>query len=106
SSSVRSHAAPISTLSPYTTLFRSAHGTYTATINVLSGVADNSPQSLAVTLELADALPAIGVSATTAAFAANVGGTDPDDVTIDRSEEHTSELQSRENLVCSLLLEK
>src|SRR5690606_42071903 len=26
--------------------------------------------------------------------------------TIDRSEEHTSELQSRENLVCRLLLEK
>jgi len=62
-----------------------AHGTYTATINVLSGVADNSPQSLAVTLELADALPTIGVSATTAAFAANVGGADPDDVAIDVS---------------------
>src|SRR5215475_16233021 len=26
--------------------------------------------------------------------------------TVDRSEEHTSELQSRENLVCRLLLEK
>src|SRR5690606_39449539 len=33
---------------------------------------------------------------------------DPDGemVTIHRSEEHTSELQSRENLVCRLLLEK
>src|SRR5690606_40771533 len=32
----------------------------------------------------------------------------PDGVqsTLDRSEEHTSELQSRENLVCRLLLEK
>src|SRR5207302_3996136 len=28
------------------------------------------------------------------------------DVTLNRSEEHTSELQSRENLVCRLLLEK
>src|SRR5690606_41485375 len=28
------------------------------------------------------------------------------DCAIDRSEEHTSELQSRENLVCRLLLEK
>src|SRR5207302_9734570 len=28
------------------------------------------------------------------------------DLTRDRSEEHTSELQSRENLVCRLLLEK
>ena len=27
-------------------------------------------------------------------------------VRVDRSEEHTSELQSRENLVCRLLLEK
>src|SRR5690606_41857034 len=31
---------------------------------------------------------------------------DPDDVPVVRSEEHTSELQSRENLVCRLLLEK
>src|SRR5690606_41527340 len=29
-----------------------------------------------------------------------------DDIDRDRSEEHTSELQSRENLVCRLLLEK
>src|SRR5690606_40008340 len=28
------------------------------------------------------------------------------DIDLDRSEEHTSELQSRENLVCRLLLEK
>src|SRR5436309_8186989 len=31
---------------------------------------------------------------------------DPPDTPRDRSEEHTSELQSRENLVCRLLLEK
>src|SRR5690606_39595186 len=39
----------------------------------------------------------------------NVGGTlyvDPNADTSMRSEEHTSELQSRENLVCRLLLEK
>src|SRR5690606_39929145 len=30
----------------------------------------------------------------------------PADVDLERSEEHTSELQSRENLVCRLLLEK
>src|SRR5207302_11432478 len=30
----------------------------------------------------------------------------PEPVDVDRSEEHTSELQSRENLVCRLLLEK
>src|SRR5690606_20876916 len=30
----------------------------------------------------------------------------PDNMSVNRSEEHTSELQSRENLVCRLLLEK
>src|SRR5436305_4689059 len=34
------------------------------------------------------------------------GGEGPDPVAIDRSEEHTSELQSRPHLVCRLLLEK
>src|SRR5690606_41032752 len=33
-------------------------------------------------------------------------GTDPENAQVFRSEEHTSELQSRENLVCRLLLEK
>src|SRR5690606_41438152 len=35
-----------------------------------------------------------------------VGGTAPAGLDRDRSEEHTSELQSRENIVCRLLLEK
>src|SRR5690606_40007065 len=35
-----------------------------------------------------------------------VGAHHPDGEGVDRSEEHTSELQSRENLVCRLLLEK
>src|SRR5690606_40790700 len=34
------------------------------------------------------------------------GDVSPDAVVVARSEEHTSELQSRENLVCRLLLEK
>src|SRR5947209_11655551 len=37
---------------------------------------------------------------------ANVTPGDPADFTVDRSEEHTSELQSRQYLVCRLLLEK
>src|SRR5690606_41032480 len=47
-----------------------------------------------------------------AAAAAHLGGTDPHGGGLPllrlvvRSEEHTSELQSRENLVCRLLLEK
>src|SRR5436309_9683515 len=35
-----------------------------------------------------------------------IGGVERLDVAAARSEEHTSELQSRENLVCRLLLEK
>src|SRR5690606_41869259 len=35
-----------------------------------------------------------------------VPGSNPSGTTVYRSEEHTSELQSRENLVCRLLLEK
>lgn len=60
-----------------------APGAYAATINVASSSADNSPQSIAVSFDLADALPAIGVSATTATFSADIGGTDPAPVTID-----------------------
>src|SRR5256886_14450254 len=70
---------PRSTLFPYTTLFRSP-------IFVLTGHAD-----------VATAIEALKAGATEYL-------TKP--VNIDRSEEHTSELQSQSNLVCRLLLEK
>src|SRR5690606_41212252 len=41
-----------------------------------------------------------------APFKCELGATFPTSLLITRSEEHTSELQSRENLVCRLLLEK
>src|SRR2546427_9140574 len=69
---------PRSTLFPYTTLFRSAYVAVRHTL-LASGVTDR---------ELADYL---------AALVLEFG---------DRSEEHTSELQSQSNLVCRLLLEK
>src|SRR5690606_41312681 len=82
---------PRSTLFPYTTLFRSPTGTTstgtlrysstTATIDLSSGELDPTANSVGkhtIRLDYEDA----------------------------RSEEHTSELQSRENLVCRLLLEK
>src|SRR5690606_42133014 len=52
-----------------------------------------------------DAEPIVedGWSSSVAAFAAAADEWSPD---LPRSEEHTSELQSRENLVCRLLLEK
>src|SRR3989449_4746463 len=71
---------PRSTLFPYTTLFRSLH----------SGVFQNGGEGSAGPLSRADGL----VEPRLADWAGQ------------RSEEHTSELQSRLHLVCRLLLEK
>src|SRR5436309_7803918 len=79
---------PRSTLFPYTTLFRS-----------LRGMEDSGQVIRGYVVE--------GLGA--AQFAAR-GAVDRlralSDISGGRSEEHTSELQSRENLVCRLLLEK
>src|SRR5690349_23752746 len=75
---------PRSTLFPYTTLFRSEFG--------LAGL------DREVRLRGGDfRLPAVGGEC-------DVVRTEPCDAV--RSEEHTSELQSRRDLVCRLLLEK
>src|SRR2546422_8484598 len=79
---------PRSTLFPYTTLFRSPDNP--VFVNRLDG-----HEALAN----AAAMKAAGVTRGTAAPA---GG----EIVRDRSEEHTSELQSRLHLVCRLLLEK
>src|SRR5690606_40518370 len=88
-----------STLFPYTTLFRSkayvgVHpepvGTGTGAGRVVRGHCDHHRLSGAPVL--------VGQAR---------GGAGPGSVPVRRrSEEHTSELQSRENLVCRLLLEK
>src|SRR3712207_8089981 len=75
---------PRSTLFPYTTLFRSRR----------------RPRHDLLPVRRADpqlAAPGRGVSTTSATLATCLE---------DRSEEHTSELQSRQYLVCRLLLEK
>src|SRR2546427_6650934 len=72
---------PRSTLFPYTTLFRSAHLGQTSPIE--SGAERRSQEDGRLDSRVPDERP--------------VG---------DRSEEHTSELQSQSNLVCRLLLEK
>src|SRR5690606_41397278 len=82
---------PTSTLFPYTTLFRSdADGL----------VVDRAPRRAQGRLvhpvvdQVGEVLAVFGPVC------------DFGDRALDRSEEHTSELQSRENLVCRLLLEK
>src|SRR5436305_4881494 len=74
---------PRSTLFPYTTLFRSHRGHHSRA-----------------------GLPGAGSSARVRADVERVGGPQPGRALGQRSEEHTSELQSRPHLVCRLLLEK
>src|SRR3712207_8915519 len=93
---------PRSTLFPYTTLFRSKE---TNTLNlIIKG--DNSGTVEA----LEDALMKIevGDDVELRVIHRGVGGITEGDINlaIARSEEHTSELQSRQYLVCRLLLEK
>src|SRR3712207_8016418 len=82
---------PRSTLFPYTTLFRSAGGLAETPLSKIShplrqvGALKERPGYIRERIELVDHIIAY---------------------TRLRSEEHTSELQSRQYLVCSLLLEK
>src|SRR3712207_8052627 len=82
---------PRSTLFPYTTLFRSCRKTYWSGVTETSWWAFTEP-----------ATPA------RKAPPANANSFSPKTFTpiASRSEEHTSELQSRQYLVCRLLLEK
>src|SRR3712207_8890412 len=85
---------PRSTLFPYTTLFRSLAEYAHAVASRYPWVEDWTP---------------VNEPLTTARFSALYGHWYPharDDVSFARSEEHTSELQSRQYLVCRLLLEK
>src|SRR5690606_41751682 len=92
---------PPSTLFPYTTLFRSDAE------QVRPHVATFRPAGPGTLLVCSDGLWNYFPSARDLAELLSAGPDDPaPDTTVPRSEEHTSELQSRENLVCRLLLEK
>src|SRR2546429_6819895 len=81
---------PRSTLFPYTTLFRSA-------LEEIDRLTEMSEDLLLITRAEAHVLPAHRVPTDVGAIVNGV---------VERSEEHTSELQSRLHLVCRLLLEK
>src|SRR3712207_7983888 len=83
---------PRSTLFPYTTLFRSLNG-HNLTIGSLLGTNTSAVVSDGGTLS-------VGGNNTSRTYAGAIIGSTA------RSEEHTSELQSRQYLVCRLLLEK
>src|SRR5699024_11704995 len=99
---VRPRPPPSSRL-PYTTLFRSEHGDLDAALDHAAG--DLLPSSEAPAIRalrgrtdahLRELLLGTGTSAQLWRYAQRP----------ERSEEHTSELQSRFDLVCRLLLEK
>src|SRR5690554_7112589 len=89
---------PRSTLFPYTTLFRSKELTAKK-----SG--DNAMNSTSKFRKLAG-ISALAFAGLTAANAVNAANWRYAHEEYERSEEHTSELQSRPHLVCRLLLEK
>src|SRR3712207_7745885 len=82
---------PRSTLFPYTTLFRSRDP-------VRFEFRDASGKLLTRTWNLADTMTVVNTRPTPFSFVRKSSNL--------RSEEHTSELQSRQYLVCRLLLEK
>src|SRR3712207_7592677 len=80
---------PRSTLFPYTTLFRSLSyaDPYVPTLSRQAWPGSYDMKAVGITPELLESVDCVVVLT-------------------DRSEEHTSELQSRQYLVCRLLLEK
>src|SRR2546428_9958061 len=92
---------PRSTLFPYTTLFRSGDGGFAMSMAELETGA-RLGLGVRVIVLVDDALSQIRASQERKGYP--VTGTTFG--AIDRSEEHTSELQSRSDIVCRLLLEK
>src|SRR3712207_7973400 len=87
---------PRSTLFPYTTLFRSGMGT------------PSGCRNSAVTANQSASAPTMDASAVARTYPTQEPASRPSSTQArkTRSEEHTSELQSRQYLVCRLLLEK
>src|SRR5690606_41280935 len=83
---------PCSSLFPYTTLFRSSG---------LLLVVDEAPTEGGQAVDQLGRLPVLAM-----ALGQGIQPITNRRQALARSEEHTSELQSRENLVCRLLLEK
>src|SRR3712207_8592650 len=94
---------PRSTLFPYTTLFRSA-GSVSNVYTILGNPVLRRVITGALGLPAAIAVQPIESQAR--AITARMKLSDLKDPAKVRSEEHTSELQSRQYLVCRLLLEK
>src|SRR5256886_5443432 len=91
---------PRSTLFPYTTLFRSYLDADRGPRHSLARPAGSRDQDDLAVARQVQTEPRLGARDE---HGAALGGAD---AALERSEEHTSELQSQSNLVCRLLLEK
>src|SRR5690606_40438864 len=101
-----SRPPPRSTLFPYTTLFRSAFSSFPGvdrSLAVLAGNGLHLQRQNGQRQTLISGGAAVAFDGEEAISAHLQDGPITD---LNRSEEHTSELQSRENLVCRLLLEQ
>src|SRR5207253_10003501 len=95
---------PSPTLFPYTTLFRSAYAAVAPERIVAARVENDHGEALAAALDLPDQrIVDIDAVVLQLVFFVHRSVHGKQEV---RSEEHTSELQSRGHLVCRLLLEK
>src|SRR3712207_7782237 len=93
---------PRSTLFPYTTLFRSPGvPSLDAVDNVIPYIGSEEEKIETETLKILGRFEGGGIKHAPFPVSAQVHR-----VNVSRSEEHTSELQSRQYLVCRLLLEK
>src|SRR5690606_42001730 len=93
----------ISTLFPYTTLFRSVPNL----VNTVKGAADFEKDTLERVVQARSRVGQVNVDSSVIDDPEKFKQFEQAQGELSgRSEEHTSELQSRENLVCRLLLEK
>src|SRR5690606_41869224 len=97
---------PRSPLFPYTTLFRSTASTTCSSVRPPARCCSGAYRTSAYTIPSAARSSAHSYATRDSASAVCITPTVWVNVSRYRSEEHTSELQSRENLVCRLLLEK
>src|SRR5436309_11857454 len=95
---------PRSTLFPYTTLFRSDVGSGKIETWLGNGERKPTPDGAPIAGTPVNGPRAITLAPDGSLYLVLREGNAA--YRVDRSEEHTSELQSRENLVCRLLLEK
>src|SRR3712207_7002480 len=97
---------PRSTLFPYTTLFRSLQAGLLAFLDARVAGQEAGPLELGAQVRIGLGQRAGDAVAQRSRLSGDSAAVDPGHHVHPRSEEHTSELQSRQYLVCRLLLEK